>query len=200
MKTIILVMATSIALLGSYKCIGQTVDAQNVNRNDQMEITQPKDFPLIFRRTTLIVRDIEKSLELYKDIMGMEVIYDNKLTRPHKEEDRDQIVRLIFLKATSNFNGVLGLIEYDYDNTNKTLKPIRKEGFTAQNTILLFNSNDQDARLKEIKKLPTIEMIKEPRLIKYPSYNGGDPIKAKVAIFYDPDGYIVEFNKLLDNL
>ncbi len=199
MKTIILVMATSIALLGSYTCIGQTNDTQQKS-NDEKEITQPKDFHLIFRRTTLIVRDIEKSLELYKDIIGMEVIYDNKLTRPHPKEDRDQVVRLVFLKATSNFNGVLGLMEYDFGNSKKVNNPIRKEGFTAQNTILLFNSKDQETKLEAIKKLETIEMIKEPTLTTYPAYEGGQPINVIVAIFYDPDGYIIEFNKLLDNL
>jgi len=35
----------------------------------------PSEHPLIFRRTTLIVRDIEKSLALYQDAIGMEIIY-----------------------------------------------------------------------------------------------------------------------------
>ncbi len=130
----------------------------------------------------------------------MEVIYDNKLTRPHPKEDRDEVVRLVFLKATSNFNGVLSLMEYDFRNSKKVNKPLRKEGFTAQNTILLFNSKDQETKLKEIRKLETIEMIKEPTLTTYPAYKGGTPIKVIVVIFYDPNGYIVEFNKLLDDI
>lgn len=196
MKKLLLLLTIVCLFITAFEGNAQT----KPNKKTENDITQPKDFPLIFRRTTLIVRDINKSLTLYRDAMGMEVIYDNKLTRPHATEDRDEVVRLIFLKATSNFNGVLGLIEYDFGNANKTNSPVRKEGFKPQNTILLFNSNKQETRLKEIKKLPYIEMIREPKLTEYPSYNGGTPIKVMVAIFYDPDGYIVEFNKLLDTL
>ncbi|MFP2995374.1 VOC family protein [Spongiivirga sp. MCCC 1A20706] len=162
--------------------------------------TQPSKMPLAFRRTTLIVRDIEKSLALYRDIMGMEVIYDTNLTRPHPKEDRDQIVRLVFLKAIHNFYGVLGLMEYDYGNSNKTTKPIRKEGFTEQNVVLLFNSNNQKAQFEKIKNLKGIDVIKEPTLTEYPSYDGKSKTRVMVAIFYDPDGFLVEFNQLLDDL
>ena len=49
---------------------------------------------IVFRRTTLIVRNIDTSLMLYKDALGMEVVYDNIL------ESRDgSQSRLIFLKT-----------------------------------------------------------------------------------------------------
>lgn len=34
----------------------------------------------IIKRTTLIVRDMEKSLNFYRDILGMSVYYDNQIT------------------------------------------------------------------------------------------------------------------------
>ena len=48
------------------------------------------EFPLLLRRTTLIVRDIEASLKLYRDGLGMEVIYDQEINRPQSTEDREQ--------------------------------------------------------------------------------------------------------------
>ena len=72
----------------------------------------PFDAELILRRQTLIVRDIEASLALYRDALGMEVIYDQEINRPHPSEDRTQKLRLIFLKASHSFVGVLGLIDY----------------------------------------------------------------------------------------
>lgn len=166
----------------------------------ESEIIQPRDLPLVFRRTTLIVRDIKKSLALYKDVMGMKVIYDNQLLRPHPKEDREQVLRLVFLKATHTFDGVLGLLEFDYENENKIAKPIRKEGFTEQNIVLLFNSKNQESQFEKIKKLPFIEVLTEPKLVEYPSYDGKAPIRVQVATFYDPDGFLVEFNKILDAL
>jgi hypothetical protein len=48
----------------------------------------PFDEKLVLRRQALVVRDIEKSLALYRDAIGMEVIYDQvtsfKQLRFHK--------------------------------------------------------------------------------------------------------------------
>ena len=77
-------------------------------------IAAAAEFPLLLRRTTLIVRDIEASLKLYRDGLGMEVIYDQEINRPHSSEDREQRLRLIFLKASHDYVGVIGLIDYEY--------------------------------------------------------------------------------------
>ena len=168
---------------------------------DESELMQPKDLPLIFRRTTLIVRNIDESLQLYRDAIGMEVIYDNLIKRPHPDApEREQQVRLVFLKATSRFSGVLGLLEYDFASEFKVNKPVRKEGFTPQNVVLLFNCKNQEAQFEKIKKLSTIEILSEPTLVEYPSYDGKGVTSVMVSKFYDADGFIVEFNKLLDDL
>ncbi|MDB4293034.1 glyoxalase/bleomycin resistance/dioxygenase family protein [Maribacter sp.] len=167
----------------------------------ESELVQPKDLPLIFRRTTLIVRNVDESLKLYRDAIGMEVIYDNLIKRPHPDApEREQVLRLIFLKATTQFSGVLGLLEYDYESEFKVDKPVRKEGFTPQNIVLLFNSKNQAEQFEKIKKLPNIEIMGEPTLTEYPSYDGKKVTRVMVSKFYDADGFIVEFNKLLDDL
>jgi len=161
---------------------------------------QPKDFPLVFRRTTLIVRDIHKSLELYRDVMGMEVIYDNQLTRPRKDgQEGTQQLRLVFLKATHEFYGVLGLLEYYYGE-DIVEKEIRKEGLSAQNIVLLFNSKNAEKNFMKIRELRGIEVLDEPHLVEYPSANGKDKIRVMVSMFYDPDGFLVEYNQLLDDV
>ncbi|WP_298477747.1 VOC family protein [uncultured Maribacter sp.] len=159
-----------------------------------------EDYPLVFRRTTLIVRDIKKSLALYQDVLGMEIIYDKILIRKHPEKDQDHEVRLVFLKATNSYYGVLGLMEYSYNDPSKFIKPIRKEGFTAQNSVLLFNTNDLEGRFEKIKNTAGVEIITAPTLREYPSYDGKGVIRVKVSIFYDPDGFLVEFNEPQDKI
>ncbi len=172
-----------------------------VEKTELKEPVQPKDFPLIFRRTTLIVRNVKESLKLYRDAIGMEVIYDNLIKRPHPDApEREQVLRLVFLKATTQFSGVLGLLEYDYESEFKVAKPIRKEGFTPQNIVLLFNSKNQAEQFEKIRKVPNIEILGEPTLVEYPSYDGKASTRVMVSKFYDADGFIVEFNKLLDDL
>jgi len=131
-----------VALFWSLACAlvaeeGRTGDAPVVN-----PLSSASDFPLLLRRTTLVVRDLETSLELYRDALGMSVIYDQVITRPHATEDREQVLRLVFLKASHDFVGVLGLLEYEYDNPQHPIhkKPVRREGFTPGNAVLLFNT------------------------------------------------------------
>ena len=54
------------------------------------------------RRTTLVVRDIDKSLPLYRDALGMKVIYDEVI---------GGVTRLVLLRANDDFVGVLGLMQ-----------------------------------------------------------------------------------------
>ena len=56
-------------------------------------IEKAAEYPLLLRRTTLIVRDIEASLALYQSALGMEIIYDEQIARPHASEDREQRLR-----------------------------------------------------------------------------------------------------------
>ena len=162
-------------------------------------IAKVSDFPLVHRRTTLIVRDINASLALYRDVMGMEVIYDEKINRPRAGSEREQRLRLIFLKASHDYVGVIGLIDYEYgypDHPAHT-KPVRREGFTPGNAILLFNTSDLKAQWKAVERTPGVEVISAPKLTLYPGYGDKPDIAVMVSKFYDPDGYIVELNEII---
>ena len=151
------------------------------------------------RRTTLIVRDIEASLKLYRDGLGMEVIYDEEINRPHSSEDREQRLRLIFLKASHDYVGVIGLIDYEYgypDHPAHT-KPVRREGFTPGNAVLLFNTDSLEDKWPIIENAPGVEIISKPKLTEYPGYGGVGKIRVMVSKFYDADGYILEVNQIL---
>ena len=161
-------------------------------------IAKVSDFPLVHRRTTLIVRDINASLALYRDVMGMEVIYDEEINRPRAGSEREQRLRLIFLKASHDYVGVIGLIDYEYgypDHPAHT-KPVRREGFTPGNAILLFNTNDLETQWKALERTPGVEVISAPKLTLYPGYGDNPDIAVMVSKFYDPDGYIVELNEI----
>ena len=162
-------------------------------------IEKAAEYPLLLRRTTLIVRDIEASLALYQAALGMEIIYDEQIARPHSSEDREQRLRLIFLRASHDHVGVIGLIDYKYGYPEHPAhsKPIRQEGFTPGNPILLFNTQELDTRWPIIAATPGVKVVKAPGLRTYPGYDGGPDIKVMVSIFYDPDGYLIELNQIV---
>ena len=67
--------------------------------------------PIDLRRTTLVVADIDASLALYRDVIGMQVIYDNYIRTPRdapSNEAAERASRLVFLRANDDFIGVLG--------------------------------------------------------------------------------------------
>ena len=162
-------------------------------------IAKASNFPLVHRRTTLIVRDINASLALYRDVMGMEVIYDEEINRPRADSEREQRLRLIFLKASHDYVGVIGLIDYEYGYPDHPAhaKPVRREGFTPGNAILLFNTTDLDTQWEAVERTPGVEIISAPKLTIYPGYGDNPDIAVMVSKFYDPDGYIIELNEII---
>ena len=110
----LLFRALSCALLVSLSLHMPAKAAHHEEEKAEDPLAAAAEFPLLLRRTTLIVRDIEASLSLYRDALGMEVIYDQEINRPHSTENREQRLRLVFLKASHEYVGVIGLLEYEY--------------------------------------------------------------------------------------
>ena len=65
MNRLLMLIACALFSLGA----PATASAQRVAEADQV--------PLDFRRTTLVVRDIDASLAFYRDALGLAVTYDN---------------------------------------------------------------------------------------------------------------------------
>jgi len=175
-----------------------TAGPEAVSQANQVDDTNP----LVLRRQTLIVRDIDKSLALYRDAIGMTVIYDNIIKRPHKTEDRQQEIRLVFLKASNDYIGVLGLVDYEYNNPDHPMhsKPVRHEGFTPGNSVVLFNTKELEKRWPLIESAPGVVVIGGPTYTEYPSYDGSSTIRVNVTRFYDADGFLVEYNEPIDQM
>ncbi len=150
------------------------------------------------RRTTLIVRDIDRSLEFYRDALGMKVIYDNLIRTPRDapdDESADRSLRLVFLRANDNFVGVLGLLQY-----RKPAKPAQHQGaepFSTGSIVLLFNTSELDERFDKASDVKGTRVLNEPRRTEYPSYDGTGTIPVMVSVITDPDGFVVELNQLL---
>ena len=76
-------------------------------------VPEAERIPVDLRRTTLVVRDIDKSLPLYRDALGLKLIYDEKIGPGPDEQGRPRppSVRLVLLRANDDFVGVLGLMQ-----------------------------------------------------------------------------------------
>lgn len=158
-------------------------------------VPESERIPVDLRRTTLVVRDIDKSLPLYRDGLGLNVIYDQLIGGGKNEDgsEKPPTIRLVLLRANDTFIGVLGLMQR-LDVTD-TPEP-RFERAMPGDPILVFNARDLDTRWERIKSLPHVRVHTEPYRVEYPG-PGGTTIPVMFSAVFDADGFFVEINQLL---
>jgi catechol 2,3-dioxygenase-like lactoylglutathione lyase family enzyme len=155
--------------------------------------------PLDLRRTTLIVRDIEASLALYRDVLGMTVEYDQELTSPRlgrAGSDGTNRSRLVLLKANDGFIGMLGLWQF-LDQTGADRRPPMAADFTPGTIVLLFNTADVANAYRAAAASRGVREVSPPTERRYPSPAGD--IVVIVSMLVDPDGHTIELNQLISD-
>lgn len=160
-------------------------------------VSEEERLPLDLRRTTLVVRDIEQSLALYRDALGMAQTYDAVIRTPRdaaSDAEAERSLRLAFLRANDDFVGVLGLLEY---RVPRKEQPVSELAFEPGTIVLVFNVQDLDQRWQNVIAVPGVEVLSEPERTSYPSYDGKGTIPVMVSVIRDPDGFIIELNQLL---
>ncbi|MCC5825091.1 VOC family protein [Alkalimonas sp.] len=150
--------------------------------------------PVDVRRTTFIVEDVDKSLTLYRDALGLQVIYDQVLASP-LPDGGERKRRLVLLQANDDFIGAIGLLEY-----MQPRKPQRQEQFDEPvpgDPIVVINAQDLDKRWGKVVAAADVQVITAPHLVHYPRADGGQ-IAVMMSMIRDADGYWLEINQLLD--
>jgi catechol 2,3-dioxygenase-like lactoylglutathione lyase family enzyme len=180
---VILLISMLIGMLIATSAVAQPVpDAERV--------------PVDIRRTTLVVRDIDKSLPLYRDALGLKVVYD-QLIGAGKDKDgkpTPATIRLVLLRANDQFIGLLGLMQ----RLNQPMAPPVTE-FKRPNAggmIMVINAKDLEERWEKIKATPHIKVDTAPYRIEYPGPNN-TTIPVLFSSVFDNDGNFIEINKLL---
>jgi catechol 2,3-dioxygenase-like lactoylglutathione lyase family enzyme len=158
-------------------------------------VAENERIPVDLRRTTLVVRDVEASLPLYRDALGMRVIYDQLIGggRNADGSEREPTIRLVLLRANDTFIGALGLMQRL--DIGPQPEP-RFERAMPGDPILVFNARDLDTRWPQIKATPGVRVHTEPNRVEYPGPNG-TTIPVLFTAVFDPDGNFIEINKLL---
>lgn len=202
MKAILAMAAGALALSGCVIIESDEI-AREIEREVIVEVEKetPVDAnPLDLRRTTLVVRDIEKSLALYRDALGMTVEYDQELTSPGLSmrygADGQNRSRLVLLKANDSFIGMLGLWQF-LDQTDQDLAEPDPADFTPGEIVLLFNSNTLDVTFPAAAAAPGVTIIGEPKERRYPSPAGD--IVVMVSMLTDNDGHTIELNQIISD-
>lgn len=148
-------------------------------------VPEVQRIPVDLRRTTLVVRDIDRSLPLYRDALGLTVIYDQVI---------GGTTRLVLLRANDDFVGVLGLMQRL--NLTEAVPPPEFRKAQPGDPILVFNLQDLETRFERINATPDVRVADAPRRIEYPG-PGGSVIPVLFSAVWDADGNFIELNRIL---
>ncbi len=159
-------------------------------------VPESERIPVDVRRTTLLVRDIDKSLPLYRDALGLTVVYDERLGGGKQEDgsEKPPTTRLVLMRANDTFIGALGLMQR-LDDPNPP-SPENKRPM-AGDSIVVINAKDLDERWAKVAAVPGVTVHTEPKRIEYPGPGGKGVIPVMFSAIYDPDGFFIEINQIL---
>jgi catechol 2,3-dioxygenase-like lactoylglutathione lyase family enzyme len=186
-----------LAALASTACAASDEKPQVAASSPGVEKPAEK-LPTDIRRVTMIVRDMENSLKLYRDVMGLKVNYDAVLPMsgvalPAGEPGAK--ARLVLLNGNDPFIGWIGLMEWLDPRLPDPGPYPKRMGIGGH--VIVTQTADVDRRCAEAAKIPGVTVTGPPRDQTYPGRNGAPPIKVRGCNFFDPDGTLIELNQLI---
>ena len=162
-------------------------------------VSAPKErIPVDIRRLTILVRDIDASLKFYRDVLGMQVNYDAKITVSGVALPAGvpgNKTRLVLLNSNDPFIGWIGLMQYTDPPLPDTGPYPKRLGLGGH--VVVTSVDDAAKRCAMAKAVPGATMTAEARLQVYEGRNGGPPIRVMGCNVFDPDGTFFEINQLL---
>lgn len=154
--------------------------------------------PTDVRRVTLIVRSMENSLRLYRDVVGLKVNYDQVVTMSGvalPAGPPGAKARLVLLNGNDPWVGWIGLMEWTDPKLPDPGPYPKRQGIGSH--VIVMNTDDVPGRCAAAAKLPGITVTATPHLSTYPGRAGGPPIRVMGCNFFDPDGTLIEMNQIL---
>ena len=146
-------------------------------------------------RITLFCRDLEKSLALYRDILGFEEVESKTIQTKAFNElmniyDKNCFVRISYLQSERSDHGLIALFEINSSELDKN-QSIQTTQIQYGQSVIVLSTKDHKKIYRELKKKDYTFLV-EPT--EYEKLEDSEYIKAglyKEMSFYDPDGFLI---------
>jgi catechol 2,3-dioxygenase-like lactoylglutathione lyase family enzyme len=148
----------------------------------------------VLKRTTLIVRDVRRSTQFYRDVLGLSVWYDDEIVlggrglAAGKQGDR---TRLVIMKAQDPVIGMIGLLQF----TEPPLpEPAGDRTRLGIGDVVFVMQTDDVRAVHERLQAWGARVHAEPHEFVV---RGADGVEVGMTTlsFWDPDGYFFEINE-----
>ncbi|MDX2144869.1 MAG: VOC family protein [Rhodospirillaceae bacterium] len=147
---------------------------------------------VILKRTTLIVRDAERMMRFYRDVLGWRVDYQSHMKlsggiipggKPGDE------VKLFIMEGADKDIAKIGLLEWV--NPRLPEPPVRTR-LGIGDAVLVADVPDMTALVKKIEASPGAVICSPPKDGTFPDPRGAGTIEYSSMAFFDPEGFFYE--------
>jgi len=155
--------------------------------------------PTEFRRVTIRVNEIEPALAVYRDILGMQVHFDEEIVVSGKAMPApvpNARARLVVLKCNDQEVGMLGFLQYLEPPDEGEPLPAGTGNREGRTLFVMQNENVEDT-CQKLTGVAGVKIFAEPHVTEIPRSDGG-VLRILVASFFDPNGYLVELNQVIE--
>jgi catechol 2,3-dioxygenase-like lactoylglutathione lyase family enzyme len=158
-----------------------------------------KQVPTDLRRVTMVARNMEAALTIYRDILGMEAYFDQEIVVSGQGIPAgapDSRARLVILKCNDPYIGMLGIIQFlDPPLPPPEPRPVPNRVRIGE-TVFVMNHENVEAAYERLKDVEGIEIFAEPHVSEYS--RGGGVQRIMGISFFDPNGYFVDLNQIVE--
>jgi catechol 2,3-dioxygenase-like lactoylglutathione lyase family enzyme len=148
----------------------------------------------IVKRTTLIVRDLARSLAFYRDVLGFSVWCDGEIVLTGTglaAGSRGDRTRLVIVKADDPVVGMIGLLEFT--DPPLAAPAVTRERLGIGDVVFVMQSDDvQAAHERLVVAGARIHAAPHPFQV---TGADGTQLEMSAMSFWDPDGFFIELNQ-----
>ena len=154
---------------------------------------------VVMRRATLLVRDAERSIAFYRDVLGYEVWLENEGTVSGSGLPIDVPAgspsRFVIMNGRDPYLGMIGLLQY-----GEAQAPLETDGprtLAAGDVILMIEAEDIENVHSQAQAIGAT-VYKPPGDVVRIESVGGNAWDSRFMYLYDPDGHMIEVTERLN--
>jgi catechol 2,3-dioxygenase-like lactoylglutathione lyase family enzyme len=148
----------------------------------------------LVKRTTLIVRSLERSVRFYGEVLGLSTYYDDEIVLSGvglAAGQRGDRTRLVIMRAEDPVVGMIGLLEFTAPRFAEPAAPRTRLGI---GDIVFVMQGDDVHGVHERARLAGARIHAAPHEFKVRGADGRELRMTSLSL-WDPDDYFIEYNQ-----
>ncbi|MDE0799601.1 MAG: VOC family protein [Rhodospirillaceae bacterium] len=146
-------------------------------------------------RSTIFVRDLDESLKLYRDLLGLTIRVDTIVEGPRINEimgTEDYSLKAVILQAGDSTIGNIGIYEIVGDDRAPVPPPSNRVDTVTGDFAVVFITDDIDGITEKV--IAAGYLLVSPPMVLFPS--PGADVQTREMMFRDYDGVLVNLIEL----